>query len=231
MCALDAAARTGAWRPAISRIGARCRFATVRSSPRSGSHDRSRCESPPAWTAHAAGRMRPHGRVGRELRPLRVRSSELPPWRRARKPAGRGRRPGRAPCAAICIGFPRGDRAAQPRSADVVHTEQELLRHDVGKGHHGNGFPHLWCAAPPGVQQEMVEAEPDRYFRPPYVGGRAGWASASMSTSTGTRSPGICEDAYRTIAPNGSWHVSTTRTGRSRPTPGVTSLRPRKIRT
>ena len=32
----------------------------------------------------------------------------------------------------------------------------------------------LWCAAPPGAQEAYVAAEPDRYFRPPYVGG-SGW--------------------------------------------------------
>src|SRR5580700_11289218 len=39
-------------------------------------------------------------------------------------------------------------------------------------GHHENQFPHLWCAAPPGVQQELTAAEPARFFRPPYVGRR-----------------------------------------------------------
>jgi hypothetical protein len=41
-------------------------------------------------------------------------------------------------------------------------------------GHHDDDFPHLWCAAPPGAQEALVEAEPDRFFRPPYVGHR-GW--------------------------------------------------------
>src|SRR4051794_39546387 len=40
--------------------------------------------------------------------------------------------------------------------------------------HHGDGRLALWCAAPPGVQEELVETEPDRFFRPPYVGHR-GW--------------------------------------------------------
>lgn len=30
-----------------------------------------------------------------------------------------------------------------------------------------HGTP-TWCAAPPGAQQELVETEPDRFFRPPY---------------------------------------------------------------
>src|SRR4051812_30041856 len=40
--------------------------------------------------------------------------------------------------------------------------------------HHDDGRLAIWCAAPDGVQAEMVESEPDRFFRPPYVGHR-GW--------------------------------------------------------
>jgi hypothetical protein len=68
-------------------------------------------------------------------------------------------------------------------------------------GHHGNQFPHLWCAAPPGVQTELIEAEPERFFRPPYVGGR-GWLGVRLDVGVDwdelTR---ICEEAYRVIAP------------------------------
>src|SRR5262249_54963846 len=38
--------------------------------------------------------------------------------------------------------------------------------------HHGDGRLALWCAAAPGVQGELVDQEPDRFFVPPYVGGR-----------------------------------------------------------
>ena len=68
-------------------------------------------------------------------------------------------------------------------------------------GHHGNQFPHLWCAAPPGVQTELIEAEPERFFRPPSVGGR-GWLGVRLDVGVDwdelTR---ICEEAYRVIAP------------------------------
>ena len=68
-------------------------------------------------------------------------------------------------------------------------------------GHHDNDFPHLWCAAPPGAQQELAAAEPARFFRPPYVGGR-GWIGVRLD-----RDPDwdeiaeLCRDAYRAIAP------------------------------
>jgi hypothetical protein len=68
-------------------------------------------------------------------------------------------------------------------------------------GHHGDDFPHLWCAAPPGAQEAMIEAEPDRFFRPPYVGGR-GWLGVRLDVDLDwDEIAGICEDAYRVVAP------------------------------
>jgi hypothetical protein len=70
-----------------------------------------------------------------------------------------------------------------------------------GDGHHGNQFPHLWCAAPPGVQPELVDAEPERFFRPPYVGGR-GWIGVRLDVGVDWGELAeICEEAYRVIAP------------------------------
>ena len=53
--------------------------------------------------------------------------------------------------------------------------------------HHGDGRLAIWCAAPDGVQAEMVETEPTRFFRPPYVD------QAELNA--------IVLDAYKTVAP------------------------------
>jgi hypothetical protein len=69
------------------------------------------------------------------------------------------------------------------------------------EGHHGNRFPHLWCAAPPGAQEELVEMEPDRFFRPPYVGHR-GWLGVRLDGRVDwAEIAAICRDAYRVVAP------------------------------
>ena len=68
-------------------------------------------------------------------------------------------------------------------------------------GHHQDDFPHLWCAAPPGVQQDLIDTEPERFFRPPYVGGR-GWVGVRMDVDVDwDEIAGICREAYRVIAP------------------------------
>ncbi len=67
--------------------------------------------------------------------------------------------------------------------------------------HHGDGILGIWCAAPPGAQEDLVREEPDRFYRPAYVGGR-GWLGVRLD-----RKPdwgeveAIVEDAYRQIAP------------------------------
>jgi len=61
----------------------------------------------------------------------------------------------------------------------------------------------FWCAAPPGAQEAMIAEEPDRFYRPPYVGGR-GWLGVRLDVPTDWDEVGeIVLDAYRMIAPKG----------------------------
>ena len=67
------------------------------------------------------------------------------------------------------------------------------------EGHHDRTEPHLVCSAPPGAQQELIDDVPERFFRPPYVGGR-GWIGVLL---TGEIDWGEVEqilvDAHRTV--------------------------------
>jgi hypothetical protein len=68
-------------------------------------------------------------------------------------------------------------------------------------GHHDHQFPHLWCAAPPGAQQELTSSEPDRFFRPPYVGHR-GWIGVRLDGDVDWAEVAeICREAHQMIAP------------------------------
>jgi hypothetical protein len=67
--------------------------------------------------------------------------------------------------------------------------------------HHSDGRLAIWCAAPPGAQAQLVEQEPERFFRPPYVGGR-GWLGVELDKDPDWDEMAmICEDAYRQVAP------------------------------
>ncbi|MDQ3627383.1 MAG: MmcQ/YjbR family DNA-binding protein [Actinomycetota bacterium] len=71
--------------------------------------------------------------------------------------------------------------------------------------HHGDGNVGFWCAAPPGEQAGILAADPERFFRPPYVGHR-GWIGVRLVVADGSAPDWdeiaeLVEDAYRTVAP------------------------------
>jgi hypothetical protein len=68
--------------------------------------------------------------------------------------------------------------------------------------HHHDDRLAFWCAAPPGAQEELVASDPERFFRPPYVGGR-GWLGVYLDVDgvDWEEIGEIVTDAYRQIAP------------------------------
>ncbi|MEU4517604.1 MmcQ/YjbR family DNA-binding protein [Amycolatopsis sp. NPDC024027] len=67
--------------------------------------------------------------------------------------------------------------------------------------HHHDDVLAFWCPAPPGVQEELVRTEPDRFFRPPYVGHR-GWLGVRLDVDVDWGEIGrIVREAYRLVAP------------------------------
>jgi hypothetical protein len=105
------------------------------------------------------------------------------------------------PVRAVCLGLPEViERLSHGSPAFFVRGKKTFVMLMVG-GHHDAHFPQLWCAAPEGAQQELIAADPVRFFRPPYVGHR-GWLGVRLD-----RDPDwdeiaeVCTDAYRTIAP------------------------------
>jgi hypothetical protein len=102
---------------------------------------------------------------------------------------------------AICLALPAvTERPSHGTPTWFVQDKKTFVQFWVD-GHHDDHFPHLWCAAPPGVQEELVAAEPGRFFRPPYVGHR-GWIGVRMDGAVDwDEVAGICEEAYRSVAP------------------------------
>lgn len=47
--------------------------------------------------------------------------------------------------------------------------------------HHGAAHLAVWLPQPVGVQELLIEADPERFFRPPYVG-PSGWVGVVLST-------------------------------------------------
>lgn len=67
--------------------------------------------------------------------------------------------------------------------------------------HHHDDRLSAWLAAPEGAQQVLVQADPRRFFRPPYVGVR-GWLGIYLDVEVDWEEVGIMvEQAYRQVAP------------------------------
>lgn len=59
----------------------------------------------------------------------------------------------------------------------------------------------VWIAAAEGVQEALIETDPSRFFRPPYVGGR-GWIGVYLDRPVDwDELASRIADAYRLIAP------------------------------
>jgi hypothetical protein len=101
---------------------------------------------------------------------------------------------------AICLRLPGvTERLSHGSPAFFVGKQFLMLWPD---GHHERDFPHLWCAAPKGIQEELMAASPERYFRPPYVGSR-GWVGMRLDGEVDWGEVDeLCLEAYRLIAPS-----------------------------
>ena len=99
----------------------------------------------------------------------------------------------------ICMAFPEAtERRSHGAPAFFVTRQFAVL---WTRGHHDQTFPQLWCAAAPGAQEALVASTPGRFFRPRYVGGR-GWLGVRLDGRVDwDLIAGLCEEAYRTVAP------------------------------
>jgi len=115
-------------------------------------------------------------------------------------------RPKRDPAAAalkrvraLCLALPGAtERLSHGAPTFFVKKSFVMFHND----HHGDGRLAIWCAAPDGAQPALIGADPERFFRPPYVG-PAGWIGVRLDVRPDwDEIGGIVEDAYRHVAPS-----------------------------
>jgi hypothetical protein len=100
----------------------------------------------------------------------------------------------------ICLSFPETEeRLSHGAPSFFVRGKKQIAT--VWNDHHGDQILGLICAAPPGVQQQLVDEEPDRFYVPAYVGGR-GWIGVRLDRKIDwDEIREILKDAYRCVAP------------------------------
>jgi hypothetical protein len=98
----------------------------------------------------------------------------------------------------MCMGLAEAtEKASHGESAWFVGGKQFATTSD----HHHDERLAVWCAAPAGLQEMLVKAEPVRFFRPPYVGHR-GWLGIYLDVEVDwDELQSMLEDAYRQVAP------------------------------
>jgi len=101
---------------------------------------------------------------------------------------------------ALCLALPEtSERPSHGAPSFFVLGKKCFLM--VLDDHHGDGIFGIWCAAPAGNQELLVQADPERFFRPPYVGHR-GWLGVRLNDVVDWEElAGIVEDAFCTVAP------------------------------
>ena len=96
----------------------------------------------------------------------------------------------------ICLALPettekeaRGDPTFRVR--DKIFAMQKV----------GDGRVSLWCKAPPGAQDVLVDADRERFFVPPYVGHK-GWIGVRLDVEIDWDDvASLVEESYRMTAP------------------------------
>lgn len=100
---------------------------------------------------------------------------------------------------ALCLSLPEvTERLSHGEPTWFVRGKKTFVT--WAERHHDDRLA-LWCAAAPGEQEALVAADPERWFRPPYVGGR-GWVGAYLDVDVDWPAvEQLLVDAYRQVAP------------------------------
>lgn len=100
----------------------------------------------------------------------------------------------------LCLAMPESSERLSHGSPAFFVREKKGFVH-FADDHHGDGRLAIYCAAPAGEQEQRIEADPDRYFSPPYVGPR-GWLGVMLHPEPEwDEVEDIVIEAWRTVAP------------------------------
>jgi hypothetical protein len=98
---------------------------------------------------------------------------------------------------------------ALPQATEKLAWGEPTFRAGSGKifaqldnHHHGADHIAVWLPAQPGAQDVLVQAEPRRFFVPPYCGPK-GWIGIRLDDDDvdWDQVAGLVEEAYRLVAP------------------------------
>ena len=118
--------------------------------------------------------------------------------RKASGPRTRGADP-LARLRAICLALPEANERTS-HGAPTWFAGKGKVFAMLDDHHHGARHLSVWLPAGLGAQESLIESDPKRYFRPPYVGG-SGWVGVVIDTRPDWSVVSwLVEQAYRLVA-------------------------------
>jgi len=100
----------------------------------------------------------------------------------------------------ICLALPEAiEKEAWGEATFRVGGKMFAMTDD---NHHNSGHVSVWCKAPLMVQEILVNSDPERFFKPPYVGHK-GWVGVRLDVKVvdWDELASIVADSYRMTAP------------------------------
>lgn len=101
----------------------------------------------------------------------------------------------------LCLALPEAHEVEAWGEATFRVRNKLFAMYASAGNHHGSGRPAMWCKASRTNQALMIEAEPKRFFVPPYVG-PSGWVGVWLDGPVAWDDLGeLLRDAYQLVAP------------------------------
>ncbi len=100
----------------------------------------------------------------------------------------------------VCLSFPETEEVISHGSPDFKVIGGKTFA-TFAVNHHGDGHLALWLRSPPGAQSLYVEAEPEYFYVPPYVG-PSGWLGVDLDKGLSwLRIADLVREAFVEVAP------------------------------
>lgn len=81
----------------------------------------------------------------------------------------------------ICLSLP--ETTERPSHGAPTFFARKKVFVMFANNHHNDGHIAVWLPVPPGAQASLIEADPNKCFKPPYVGVH-GWIGVELALTT-----------------------------------------------
>jgi hypothetical protein len=98
----------------------------------------------------------------------------------------------------ICAGLPESiEKLSHGEPTFFVRKKVFCM---FANNHHNDGHIAVWLPAPFGIQEMLIGASPEKFFKPPYVGVR-GWIGVELARVSDEELDFLMRQSWRMIAP------------------------------